>query len=47
MGDVAKAEFTAWADFYDEFGRLPRFNNKGESPKFNKRQTEQDAAANP
>jgi hypothetical protein len=33
MGDVARAEYVALANYAERFGRLPRYNDKKNSPK--------------
>ncbi|MGA2769170.1 MAG: hypothetical protein ABSF24_12800 [Candidatus Bathyarchaeia archaeon] len=33
MGRVARQEYECMATYYDEFGQLPEFNDKGRSPK--------------
>lgn len=33
MGDVAKAEYEAFADYFGAYGHLPKFNDKKASPK--------------
>jgi hypothetical protein len=37
MGDVARFEYLCLAEFVEQFERLPRFNDKVNSPKFSKR----------
>lgn len=36
MGDVVKLEYTCLAEYHQQFGRLPQFNDKPRSPKFSK-----------
>ena len=36
MGDVAKFEYMSFAHFVERFKKLPKFNNKKESPKYSK-----------
>jgi hypothetical protein len=33
MGEVARAEFVAWANYVERFKRLPKYNDKKNSPK--------------
>jgi hypothetical protein len=37
MGNVARFEYLCLAAFVEQFARLPRFNDKANSPKFSKR----------
>ncbi len=34
MGEVARFEYECFATFVEEFGELPKFNNKSKSPKY-------------
>ena len=34
MGDVTRFEYSCFAHFVEQFGRLPEFNNKKEAPKY-------------
>jgi hypothetical protein len=36
MGSVSKAEYDCFAHFVERFGRLPKYNDKKNSPKFKK-----------
>ena len=36
MGDVAKCEYDCWAIYIEKYGRLPKFNNQKDSPKYSK-----------
>ena len=38
MGDVAKAEYECFARYVNDFGRMPRYNDKAISPKPKKQQ---------
>jgi hypothetical protein len=37
MGNVARFEYLCFAEFAERFGRLPRFNDKANAPKYSKR----------
>lgn len=37
MGNVARFEYVCFAEFVERFGRLPRFNDKANAPKYSKR----------
>jgi hypothetical protein len=37
MGSVARFEYLCFAEFVERFGRLPRFNDKTNAPKYSKR----------
>ena len=43
MGEVAKAEYECFAQFAELFGRLPKYNDKRNSPKFGRGVVTNDA----